>query len=175
MPSSDLFSLADEFFQACYAALGDTPAGPPSMAFVAPGPPPWDCELLTVHVMTVGLGDTLPLVPPLAPLHRAARQGEVNIVQLVATVIRCIPTMDNDGQFPAAADEVAAAAQQYADLWAIWNFCRRAKYLDLLFPPREREFGFIPSIVQRQQGGMAGWEIPIYVELDGYKSSLLPP
>lgn len=170
----DLQALAEEYLEACVVALSDTPGGAPSFAFVSPGPPSWDCcPMLTVHVGGPVEGDTLPLQPQLGPSHRVARGIEVHLVLLTATILRCDPTISEEGILPDPAAMTETAAQTNADVWAIWQYVRRAKYLNVLWGPKEREFRFEPAIPQKQQGGCCGWEIPVVVQLNGYNTPLL--
>lgn len=170
----DLQALAQEYLDACVTALSDTPLGAPDRSFVSPGPPSWDCcPQLSVHVGGPVVADTLPLQPTLAPSHRVARGIEVNVVLLTATILRCDPTLDDEGSFPDAAELTATAAQTNADLWAIWQYVKAAKRENILWGPKEREFGFEPAIPQKQEGGCCGWEIPVRVMLPGYVTTLI--
>lgn len=168
--SSDLFAIADEYLDACVLALADTPEGPPDRCFVSPGVPAWDCpDQLTVHVGAPLVADTLPLQPSLAPTHRVTVQAEVDIIVLTATILRCVPTIDDFGNLPSPAAIDAASQQVCADLWAIWNHVKSMKRAGTLFPPREREFALDPAVSLQQAGGAAGWQIPIRVNLEGYR------
>jgi hypothetical protein len=166
--STDLYDLAVEYLDACTVALADTPDGVPECVYVSPGPPVWDvCPALMVHVGGPVIGDTLPLQPMLAPLHRVQITGEVILVSLTATVLRCAPVLDNDGKIDLS--EMGPATRQInADLWAIWNHVRAGKRNGTLFAPREREFAFEPAVSVNQQGGACGWQITIRSQLDGY-------
>jgi hypothetical protein len=166
--STDLYDVAVEYMDACAVALDDTPDRRPDCIYVSPGPPPWDVmPALMVHVGGPVIGDTLPLQPMLAPLHRVQITGEVNLVALTATVIRCAPVLGENGELPIA--EMGPVSRQInADLWAIWNHIRAGKRAGALFGPREREFSFEPAVPLNQQGGACGWQITIRTQLDGY-------
>lgn len=173
MASSDLFDLCDQYLDACVAALADTPEGPPDRYFVSPGVPSWDCpEQLTVHVGAPLVADTFPLQPSLAPAHRVTVQGQVDMIQLTATILRCAPTLGDDGTLPTPAQIDAASQQTLADLWAIWNYVKTAKRQNVLFPPKEREFQLDPAVSLNQTGGVCGWQVPIRVQLNGYVATL---
>lgn len=168
--SSDLYALADEYLDACVIALADTPDGPPDRVFVSPGVPSWDCpEQLTVHIGAPVVADTFPLQPSLSPAHRVTVQGEVDVIVVTATILRCVPTVDDYGNLPSPATIDAAAQQTCADLWAIWNHIKKGKRDGTLFAPKEREFRLDPAVSLPQGGGAAGWQIPIVVQLDGYR------
>lgn len=174
--SGDLQALAEEFLAACVTALGDTPGGVPEFRCVSPGAPSWDCAdgMLTVHIGGPTEADTFPLQPQLAPAHRIARGIEVHMILMTATVLRCDAQIDEEGNLPSNEEITAVARITNADVWGIWNYIKRAKYLNLLWGPKEREVSFLPAISQKQEGGLCGWEIPIAIQLDGYKTSLLP-
>lgn len=166
--NDDLWNLANEYLTACATAVASTPGGAPGRVYVSPGPPAWDCEQLTVHVGGPAVADTFPLQPSLAALHRVAVQGQVDLISLTATILRCVPTLTQQGKFPPDSALDAASQQTLADLWAIWNYVRRGKSTGALFPPKEREFGFDPAISMNLQGGFGGWQVTIRVQLDGY-------
>lgn len=172
MGPTDLYALALEYLQACQDALSASPGGPVGYAYVAPGPPAWDCEQLTVYVGGPVVGDTLPLQPPLQPSHRIAQTGEMLMVQMVATVLRCAPVTP-DGS-PAPSSEWDATSQvTLGDVWAIWNGLRHAYLAETLFPPvhaggSKREFRFDPAVPIAISGGLAGWQVPVTVNLPGY-------
>lgn len=165
----DLFALANEYLEACHTGLQDTAAGPPARYFISPGPPAWDCcPQLSVHVGGPMLADTFPLQPMLAPGHRVQTQGAVNLIALTATIIRCVPMVDDAGNLPQPAALDAASEIMCADLWAIWQFVKNGKRNGSLFQPNEREMFFDPAAAMNQQGGCGGWQITIRVQLDGY-------
>jgi hypothetical protein len=170
--SGDLFAAIQEFFNICVAALADTPAGAPQCAYISPGVPAWDaCPCLVVHCGGPVVADTFPLQPALGPDHRVTVHGQVNLIVLTATILRCVPVITEEGGLPQPADFAAATQQTSADLWAIWNHVRQAKHDGTLFAPREREFRFEPPVAVNQQGGAGGWQITVRTELDGYQTS----
>lgn len=164
----DLFDLCEEYLEACVSALG---SDVPDRRFVNYGPPAWDCpEQLTVHAGGPVVADTLPLQPSLEPAHRAAVQGMVNMVSLTATILRCVPMIEEDGDAPSPQDIEVASRQTCSDVWAIWNWLVSKKADGTLFPPREsRELFIDPAVAVNPQGGAAGWQITVRVQLDGYR------
>lgn len=169
--SDDLYALSVEYLTACLTALADTPAGPPSRYYISPGPPAWDCcDQLTVHTTGPATADTFPLQPMLAPGHRAQNQGKVNLIGVVATILRCAPMLGEDGTLPDPIAFNTCSRQTCADMWAIWNHVSRAVRAKTLFTSTsdQREVFFDPAVAQIQQGGCAGWGIGIRVALDGY-------
>lgn len=174
MGVGDLYTLCAELLAACEEAIAAAPGGPIGRSFVAPGPPAWDCcPQLTVHAGGPAEGDTAPLDPPLQPGHRHADAGAVNLVQMTATVIRCVPTVEALGVFPPAAAMDAAAQQTLGDVWAIWNHLRsryRARTIFTRPDGERREVFFDPAAALNPAGGCAGWEIPVRVQMDGYQT-----
>lgn len=171
---TDLYSLCAEYLAACKTAVASTPGGPITRAFVCPGVPAWDCcPQLTVHAGGPAEADTLPLQPPLAPGERPAVQGAVHLVNMTATVLRCTPTLEEDGQnliLPSEAALEAAAVETLSDVWAIWATVRGLYRAGTLFATDagRRELFFDPAVPVRPAGGCAGWEIQIRVALGGY-------
>jgi hypothetical protein len=180
MAATDLYDLCVELLDACAEAVTST-GFPIERAYVSPGPPPWDCEQLTVHAGGPVPGDTAPLQPPLQPAHRVDAVGQVNMVTLVATVVRCcVPIMDEDAQgpwYPPAADIEAAAKVTLDDVWAIWNHVATRKRDGTLFawPDRAghqtRECAFDPAFPIATSGGCAGWQLQFRVQLSGYRTA----
>lgn len=174
MAASDLYDTCLTLLQACYEALELTPAGAPDRTFVSPGVPAWDCcPQLTVHAGGPAQGDTAPLQPPLQPGHRVGDGMVVNLVAMTATIIRCAPTVETQGQvavFPSALELDAAAQIMLSDCWAIWNYLKTRKREDLLFPPKTREMFFDPAVSLGASGGCVGWEMQFRVQLGGYRT-----
>lgn len=168
-----LWDALNELLDRVVIALGDTNDGPPACRYISEGPPVWDAvPSLVVWAGAPALADTFPLQPSLAPGHRATVQGQVNLVTITTTILRCATTLDNAGKTPPPAAHAAVAQQISQDIWAIWNHLNKAKRAGLLFAPRERELFFDPAQPMNQEGGACGWQIPIRVQLDGYMPSI---
>jgi hypothetical protein len=173
--ATDLYNLAAEYLQACSDALAISPGGQIQYKTVYPGQPSFDCrtDSLYVHVGGPAISDTYPLQPPLQPMQRIAYGTVVDQVSLTATVLRCVPVIEQQGQVPqlpllVKIDE--AAQITLGDLWAIWNWLLHKHRDGVLFqtPSRRREFVFDPAVSVRAQGGVAGWQIQIRVQLGGF-------
>jgi hypothetical protein len=174
---SDLFDAAQELLSACAEALTTTSGGGIAIQIISPGLPSFDCApALYVHAGGPSVGGTYPLQPPLQPMQRMVYQM-VDLVQYTVTVIRCIPVIGQTQQsiaLPQAAAITAASEPIYEDVWAIWNHCKNLHRAGLLFQSASgrREFEFQPAIPLRTSGGVAGWEIPMTVQLGGYNEVL---
>lgn len=170
--SSDLYLLARELLDACAAAVAAAPAGQISRAYVSPGPPPFDCEMLVVHAGGPAEAETAPLSPPLQPGFRTT-QGALHLINLTVTVLRCVPVGDELQPIPASADLETAAQATYADCWAIWNHLRTEHRTGSLFRRSDgepRELFFSPAVPLGPDGRLAGWQLEIRVQLDGYEA-----
>lgn len=172
----DLFAAAQELLAAAAAALVEAPAGSIAYQAIWPGLPSYDCApALFVHAGGTSFADTYPLQPPLQPMQQMVTTGEVNLLALTITVIRCVPVIEQEQQsvlLPSPQIITDAAEDIYGDLWAIWNYLKNQHRAGLLFqrPSGRREFRFDPAVPVRTSGGVGGWEIPVRVELSGYAS-----
>lgn len=169
--ATDLYQLAGEYLFAVRDALNTTVKQAPSRGFVSPGAPAWDCcDQLTVHVVSPQLAPTSPGVGALSDQRRFNLGDYVNYITLTATILRCVPTLDDDGNLPTVTAMDAAAQTILSDLWAVWNVLSQAKAAGTLFAGRCREMTFTPAVSQNPQGGCGGWEISAIVQLDSYRT-----
>jgi hypothetical protein len=162
----DLFALLQEFLEACEASLDTIPtfapglAGAPERSFVSPGQPQYDCcpdGQLTVHAAAVNSD-------PLQPL---ANQERLNTVFLVATILRCVPSTGEDGNYPEVVESQEAAEQVDADGWALWNHIFNLIRAEELFTLCGKiRWDGLRSITP--SGGCGGWTLNLSVEYDGY-------
>ena len=172
--SGDLYRGLTNFFEVCKAALAaDTPDGLPDCAYVTEGPPAWDsCPCVMAWTGAPEVGDTFPLQPSLAPMHRVQLERQVNLVSYTVVVLRCQPLINERGDLPTPAEHAQATEQINADMWALWNWLREAKKQEILFPPKIREFSLAPGIAYNPMGAAAGCAITCRTELDGYVPDL---
>ncbi len=180
--SGDLFIAVENFFAVCKAALaadavieGVDPAltGLPGCAYMAEGPPAWDsCPCLIVWSGAPSVGDTFPLQPSLAPMHRIQLDRQVNIVAMTAIVLRCQPTLDAQGNIPQPEAHALITQQVNMDMWALWNWLREAKKQEVLFGDQFHEFDLQPGIAYNPAGAAAGCAITVRTQLDGYRPDI---
>ncbi len=164
----DLQALAQEYLDACVDALDTIPSfdpglgGSPGRRFISPGQPQYDCcpdGQLTVHVPSV-------LSDPVGTLKNHER---LNTVTLLATILRCVPVSDENGNFAPASEIQAAAEQVNADGWALWNFIFNAISAGDLFRLCDKiQWLGLRSIVP--SGGCGGWTLTLAVQTDGYQT-----
>ena len=169
----DLQLLLEEFLDACVAALDSIPTfspglgGAPERNFVSPGQSADDCcPQLTVWAQAVGESPT----SPGSFSGRSATTSRINVVTLVARIIRCVDT-GTDGSPPDPLDLGASAEQINADGWALWNHLFNMVRADLLFTLCGEVFwDGLRSITP--SGGCGGWVLQLRVELEGYEETL---
>lgn len=171
---TDLYTALSNFFEVCKFALANYSIdGLPDCAYVSEGLPAWDsCPCLICWAGAPAVGDTFPLQPSLAPLHRIDLGRQVNLIPMTATILRCQAIMADDGTLPQPPEHAEVTASILSDAWGVWNVLREAKRQEILFPPKEREFGLEVGIAYNPQGEAAGSNITIRTELDGFKPDL---
>jgi len=164
---TDLHSLCREFLDACVEALDTIPTydatlvGAPDRAFVTPGASALDCcDQLTVFVSQITEGASAPQFPK-------ASTARINRVSMIATISRCIPSPDNNGNPPPALEQEAAAEQINADKWALWNHIYNLIRDELLFS-RCCDVIWGPLSALQPSGGCGGSSLLITVCFDGY-------
>lgn len=168
MAATDLYDLCAEYLTVCNDALALTPGGAISRAFVSAGAPAWDCcPQLSVHVGGPAWAMTEP-AGELASMHRLNIAAVMDMITLTATVIRCVPTLEEDTRLPSAADLDAAGQLTTSDLWAIWNLVEYRKAKGTLFGGKCREMALDPAVPVGPAGGCGGWQIQLRVTLQGY-------
>lgn len=170
----DLFDAAVELLGAAAEIIATTPGGPILYQAVWYGPPAYDCvPMLVVHAGGPSIAGTYPLQPPLAEMQRTVTTRNVYLAQLTITVLRCLPTVEEQGQTllnPDPAVVTAAARIVLADGWALWNGLIARHRAGTLFgsPSGRREFMLETPMPVRPQGGAGGWEIPVRFQLGSY-------
>lgn len=166
----DLQALCQELLDACVDALDTIPAfapalgGAPERRYISPGQSVDECcEQLTVWAAAVQPSPNTPS----PSVGKAAVTGQINTVNLVVRIIRCVPTGES-GQPPDTDDLQDAAAQINADGWALWNNLFWDVKSGLLFSVCGEVFwDGLRSITP--SGGCGGWNLLLRVELDGYE------
>ncbi len=173
---ADLHTFTETYLAFCAEALDTIPIllaptflGAPDRQFVSPGIPVWDCcEQLAVHTAFVNEAGTTP-----GDLDAGLRtnRGYQNHVTVIATITRCIPVMNSDGDPPPTASLNAASAQIEADGWALWNHTHNAKASgELLNLCTAMFFDGLLAVVP--SGGCAGWTLTIRAAIGGYEELL---
>lgn len=159
----DLFYLiAQEVLDcACEALTGQDASCPcPCRKFVTVGQPVWDqcCDggQLAVFMERVYVASTFPAANNTAITCAAPLIGEFTL-----QLIRCVPTMDDQGHPPTPDDLTASAQAIYSDMYITFRavLCCLAAYR------KYRNFTMRDGRFVGPQGGCAGFEIKFAVEL----------
>lgn len=171
MPGFNLLNdiLQETLVCACnilMSGLCDQPAsncGCPCRLFISAGPPVWDnaacCSdgQLTVHAENVRQFSNFP-----AGAQGANFGCQVPLMaDIVVTLLRCFPNLNDDGSAPTGPVLNAASEQAYYDLLMLTS----GLICCLQEPARQRKFTFNGARIAGPQGGCIGVEIRFSVEL----------
>lgn len=114
IPESRIFDIAQACLDAVVAHYITEGVVLPDRQYVSNGLPAFDCEQVTVHVPeTFGITGT-PLGENPSDQYRDAGHA-MRAGIFAVTIVRCVPTIDDNGQPPAVALEVTASQVIYAD------------------------------------------------------------
>jgi hypothetical protein len=133
----------------------------PDRQYVAPGSDlVFDCEQLTVRLTRIIPGMQGSDTPVPAVTHRRLRKS----CELFVTMVRCIPTMHNDGSPPKVAEYEPATQVMFNDAIALRIVLEDIEHKHLLVPPN------VPVSVGELRtvgplGGFAANEMMYSVEL----------
>ncbi len=178
MPASTVSSMADlatSYLDAIVAAMGSTAAGAPDRAFVAPGQPAFEtqCNQAAVYIPQLTEGSTIPTQPP-EIIGQRSRYGRVILVGMTGYAVRCAAVSESQNGYEPLSDATltAQALAVYEDGWAVWNWLTQLIRNDLLFGGSCGIQHFDRGSPYATEGGLAGWQFQIRVQLDGYKPDL---
>lgn len=165
--AASLYDACAELLAAAAASLTD----PPARQYVSPGPVALDCEQLTVHAAPISLADTDPSGPGVLQGARRASGVSVNLVGLVVTVVRCVPTIEEPSKgrlvIPSVTTLDASARIVLADGWQLWNGIKQRHRANTLLPGSCRDVFIDPAIPITPSGGLGGWFLTVRTNLDG--------
>lgn len=147
---------------ACECLNAFSPCLCPCRTFISAGPPVWDLESccsdgqLSVHVDRLYSFENFP-----------SEQGRINLCQtplaaeIVITLLRCFPSLRDDGSAPTA-DEIGATSELiYTDLYILTNCI----ICNLSSRGRLQKAIFRGSRILPPQGGCIGAELRFSIEL----------
>lgn len=146
--------------KACYRTAAAEVCGldAPRRAMVTHGAPVWDDEQLSVAILGTGVA-------------YQSRCAVVLSASLMVWVVRCHPTVRDDGTPPAEEDIENAALTLADDAWLLAGGLAEAAYDGSLFPSfdgvRCEQVRLGPGRAEPPSGGLAGWSLPITVDLSG--------
>lgn len=164
---ASLTDYADELAVVAADALADTVGGTIERAGLTAGLPAFDCEQVTVAV--ISLGDAQQSTLSTLGAGRRHMSGAINLIGFRITVLRdCVSTIDESGDFPAVDEMRADAEKVHQDVWAIWTRIRRLMMSGSLFGGRCSKLFFDGARATATEGGMAGWEIDFRANIPGF-------
>lgn len=157
----DLFWMtADELLDCvCDALASDATCGCPCRVYVSAGPPAWDdcCEgQLTAWVENIFYHENFPNRQSTPAICGSMLAGD-----LVIQLLRCVPTVGDDGSVPPGPTLDNSARLIYQDMYIALN----ALTCCLSEARRNREYIIRDTRVVGPQGGCAGFEIRVTVQL----------
>lgn len=127
----------------------------PERSFVHIGQIPWDCgEILAVGVGSLESGTTKG--------GQTATQPVVPTLVFDVVILRCVVTLGQKGQIPAAATLNTEGAGLLTDLWKLWfKLVTSWQARTLITGADCNLLDFGTALALGPAGGMAGWKIPI--------------
>lgn len=130
----------------------------PTTSLVTHAAPAWDGDLLAVATTNL----------------TTAYQGRCSVVyavRLTVWVVRCVPVTLDNGSPPDPADVEAAALTLADDAWLLTTSIADAAYSRSLFPSFDgigcEQVRLGDGRAEAPSGGLAGWSLPITVDLSG--------
>lgn len=163
-----LTEYARELLELCEASLVATDVGPPPKIYLAPPGPAFDCDQLTVEV--ISLGDA-PFAGTSVLSGGRKITAAMNLIGFRVKIVRCGPTLDAQGNPPPLADEEDAAIIGHQDVWAIWTGVRTAQFAGTLFGGLCDHVFYDGARAIETLGGISGYEIDFRVEIAGFANS----
>lgn len=162
---TSLYDLAAEVLVVAEACLTTTTAGVPSLSYVSPSLPAYDCcPALIVSVPSLGEEGTSPQLNAM-DLGRKASYGRVNLASLNVTALRCAPAMDPQGGVSLTDIEVAAR-ETLEDGWALWCGFYHA-IIAGTFKGTCEDVHFDQGRAVTEQGDCVGWTFLFRAQIDG--------
>jgi hypothetical protein len=162
----DTYDLCADFLDASIVALALTEAGAPERAFVSPGAPVFDCcPQLTVHGAQLAEEPTSPEGGALGYAKRVSSVASLYYA-IVVTIIRCVATLDGDGNLPSVEDLEEAGRTVNQDVWALWNHLSKEIRTGALSDKCKGAWRDNITAIP-QQGGCGGWTLQWRIPING--------
>jgi len=159
------FAYAEDLLAVCSDAVTATAAGAIDRVYVSPGRPAYDCEQLTIALISIGEAATA--IPTTLAAGKRHVTGRVNLLGFLVTVLRdCVPVLDGD-RAPEGAAIALSAAEVVEDVFAIWSYLYWAfKRGELLGGTCDDLFMDGARAVETE-GTLAGFEVEFRVNIPG--------
>ena len=153
---------------ACAALDAESECRCPCRACVVAGPPVWDdcCEgQLTVHLERLYMHDNFPAALRDPVFCNSELAGDV-----VVTLLRCAPTVKDDGMAPSCPELSESARKIYQEMYILYTaiVCCLAK------ARRQRKFVIGDAKIVGPEGGCVGVEIRLTIELHDPMPEITP-
>lgn len=159
------FAYAEELLAVCEDAVAATTSGAIDRVYVSPGRPAYDCEQLTIALVSLGEADTA--VATTLARGRRPVTGRVNLLGFLVTVLRdCVPVLEGESP-PAPASIAASASEVIEDVWAIWSYLYWAFRRGELLGGACDDLMMDAAIAIETEGTLAGFEIEFRVNIPG--------
>lgn len=146
-----------------YTEAGVTDA--PTRAYISPGEPPADCELVALW----GVPQLKERNANSNPALQRCSIIPVAYIQIVSWL--CVPT--GDGKNPPTEAALTEAALRIADhAWAVWSHLAHLISHGDLHPDLPCAGAQLLNATQiiNEEGAYAGWQIPLYVDLNPFRT-----
>lgn len=164
IPPDRIYAIADACLDAVVAHYATLGTELPARQYVANGTPAYDCEQLTVNVESTAPITGSPLNEIASDLIRDAGHAMRSGLYAV-TILRCIPTLDDEGDPPPVTDEAASSALIYADAVNVLNALIAAEIAGEI--PGHGSVVFRGWQSVEPQGGLGGGILRVSISLAG--------
>lgn len=164
IPADRIYALATACLDAVVAHYITEGVELPERRYVANGLPAFDCEQVTVFVEnTVGITGTPTVENPTEWFRDAGHAMRAGI--FAVSIIRCVPTMDDEGNPPPVAEENESSQLIYADTVLVLNALIAAEEAGDL--PGGGSVVFRGWTNENAQGGLGGGTLRASISLAG--------
>lgn len=164
IPAGRVKAIADALLTAVVAHYAEEGVELPERRYVANGLPAFDCEQVTVFCEnTVGITGTPLGENPTEWLRDAGHAMRAGI--FAVSIIRCVPTLDDEGDPPSVEAEDESAALIYADAVRVLNALVAAEVAGEL--PEHGSIVFRGWTNENAQGGLGGGTLRASISLAG--------
>lgn len=163
-----IFEAAQELLASATAALESTEEGFSGVAYQAPGLPAFDfsCDFVVVWCSAITLARSGAI-----PATQRYRTGpRVNLVTMNVTSGRCTDT-GTTKQPPTGGQQTLDAQVHVEDGLALWNHIGNEIASGDLLGGTCKQVALGTLTAYTPQGGVAGWNLPVTVQIDGYPES----
>lgn len=164
IPASRIFDIADACLDAVVAHYAEKAVELPERRYVANGLPAFDCEQVTVFCESTSGISGSPAIEVATEQFRDAGHA-MRLGVFAVSIIRCVPTLDDEGDPPTVADENESSALIYGDAVLVLNALIAAEEAGQL--PEHGSIVFRGWTNENAQGGLGGGTLRAAISLAG--------